>query len=152
VHHLLVVIGILGQPILSVFKGTAVQKEMDYLTHEDWNSMLPEWFITNCQSMPCDNPERSAVVIWDFCVNKTAQNSTFVLYGIKKKKSLNTDSIMCCTIVIIKSVLNEQKELFKCEQLIVTNYLIMDDVLYMPPHKMHHIQQGIFVDLLALTF
>jgi hypothetical protein len=29
----------------------------------------------------------------------------------------------------MKSVLNEQKELFKCEQLIVTNYLIMEDVL-----------------------
>jgi len=28
----------------------------------------------------------------------------------------------------------------------------MEDVLYMPSHKMHHIQQGIFVDLLALTF
>jgi len=33
---------------------------------------------------------------------------------------MNTDSIGCI-IVIIKSVLNEQKEMFKCEQLIVTN-------------------------------
>jgi len=64
---------------------------------------------------------------------------------------LNTDSVGC-TIVIIKLVLNEHKELFKCEQLIVTNYLIMEDVLYMPPHKMHQIQQAIFVDLLAVTF
>jgi len=28
----------------------------------------------------------------------------------------------------------------------------MEDALYMPSHKMHHIQQGIFVDLLVLTF
>jgi len=33
------------------------------------------------------------------------------------------------------SVLNVQKELFKCEQLIVTNYIIMEDQLCMPPHK-----------------
>jgi hypothetical protein len=49
-------------------------------------------------------------------------------------------------------VLNEQKVLFKCEQLLVRNCPIMEDALHMTPHKMHHIQQGIFVDLLALTF
>ena len=65
-HHSLVVTGVLGQPILPVFKGKAVQNEMDYLTHEDMNSVVPEWFITNCQTMSCDNPGRSPVVIWDF--------------------------------------------------------------------------------------
>jgi hypothetical protein len=42
---LLEVTGVLG-PLLPVFKGKAVQKEIDYLTIEDGNSMLPEWFIT----------------------------------------------------------------------------------------------------------
>ena len=65
-HHLPIVTGVLGQHILPVFKGKAVQKEMDYLTHKDINSMVPKWFITDSKSMPCDNPERSPVVIWDF--------------------------------------------------------------------------------------
>ena len=83
-HHLLVVTDVLGQPLLPVFKGKGVQKEMDYLTNEDRNSMLPELFITNCQLMPHDNPERSPIVIWIFYDHMTVHRNKFLMNKTKR--------------------------------------------------------------------